>query len=227
MKKYRKVSLFTLIELLVVIAIIAILASMLLPALNQAREKAKAISCSSNMKNISSALIFYQDDNNEYIPESYNSNPTWYRKAWHEHLGHDYLGLPDNNWKVNNIFVCPSSITIFNGVDAATAITLGGVMHSNTAPLYSTTGLNYLLSGVKTSKIKYSTSKVAVIGPMFKNNQLIMSPWGSQVVNRVYPHSSKGNIGFVDGHVESVHRELPIPSETPDTPGNIFWHWLP
>src|ERR1700759_3983384 len=78
---------FTLIELLVVIAIIAILAAILFPVFAQAREKARAISCLSNCKQMSLAQIQYAQDYDEQILpwcSSFNDPPAdpFYTNIW-------------------------------------------------------------------------------------------------------------------------------------------------
>ena len=118
---------FTLLELLVVIAIIAILASLLLPALARAKQKAWAVSCSSNLKQLGLGLKMFADDNDDHYPLSGDSikwnftDPTAATNGWMQQI----VSYVQNT----NVYHCPgnaqlpvknqSPFNYFNGVRAA------------------------------------------------------------------------------------------------------------
>jgi prepilin-type N-terminal cleavage/methylation domain-containing protein len=141
--RWRKKA-FTLIELLVVIAIIAILAAMLLPALAQAKKKAKAISCINNLKQLTLAALIYSGDFHDAIPP--NSGPTLDSWVPGGTADYDVTGLPGAT-NIDNItsavlypynksvaiYQCPGDTEIIAGVSIPRVRTysLNGMMGAN------------------------------------------------------------------------------------------------
>jgi len=207
---------FTLIELLVVIAIIAILAAMLLPALSKAREKARAISCTSNMKQIGLGTAMYYDDFSQLGVNMLhpNGDKIEYKTPGGSTIT-NYILWPTSIYEyVGDIksYDCPSDVFIWKGEYT-------GQMDF---------GFNFKSSNVSITRFANPSSLMlyseATGWDAYNLNATGQKDWTptSANVEMVGRHNESLNNTFADGHVGAMKR-VAVPTYPDFSSAGKYW----
>lgn len=196
---------FTLIELLIVIAIISILAAMLLPALNQAWEKANAMQCISNQKQIGFGFSMYHDNWQGFLPTArgYAAGVNGSDGGWLLDI-HPYL----NQMKV---FHCPGAKGNFNVTNsvydgwAGKISELGNALElrfSAPSPMLAY-GMNQHIATLRSDRIKLNRfKKPSILGMVLESHKVSVTSYYFWAAYR-HGNRSKMNVLFADGSVRT------------------------
>lgn len=212
---------FTLIELLVVIAIIAILASILFPVFAQAREKARAIQCTSNMKQLGVAMAQYTQDYDENVcpPLMGATGPdaqTWDRLIQPYIKSTAVLTCPDDQYS--------SSVQTVNGVIVAGSIRRSYSMPSNDGWAWS---IGSGPTALALAQIGFPSITISLAERDNYNAANGEWEWYSVTDGSnewAYRHQGRSNVLFMDGHVKASPPADPAHNRWAVLAGYRCWH---
>jgi len=201
---------FTLIELLVVIAIIAILAAILFPVFAKAREKARQASCSSNLKQLTLAILQYAQDYDETLPERYRSG---YGQWCNAHIA-PYL-------KNTQITICPSvrSTGAYGyAQDYLNRRTLADIRSPSETVIICDAGKVFTSSGgtgYDYHVTRPSNFPAPLVPPTDEGSGMPVTGDPDYAARPCPVHNAQCNVAFVDGHVKSLPTSAFFYGQTP------------